>query len=141
MRFKPGQSGNPAGRPPGSRNKRTIATEKLLGPNGEQFAQLVLKLAEMGHPVATRMWMDAVLRRARHPAFPLPPMRTAKDRLDAMNLLLQGVADGELTPAQASRLSAKVKRAPRAGAPAPMQSRAAPREIGDHDGAKSNDGL
>ena len=42
MRFKPGQSGNPAGRPPGSRNKRTIATEQLLGPNGEQVAQLVL---------------------------------------------------------------------------------------------------
>ncbi len=29
MRFKPGQSGNPAGRPPGSRNRVTIAREKL----------------------------------------------------------------------------------------------------------------
>src|SRR5260370_33446040 len=95
----------------------------------------------MGQPVAPRRYLTAVGRRARHPAFALPPMRTAKDRLDAMNLLLQGVADGELTPAQASRLSAKVKRAPRAGAPAPMQSRAAPREIGDHDGATPNDGL
>ena len=29
MPFKPGQSGNPAGRPPGSRNRMTIAREKL----------------------------------------------------------------------------------------------------------------
>jgi Family of unknown function (DUF5681) len=111
MRFKPGQSGNPAGRPVGSRNKRTIATEKLLGPNGEQFAQLAIELAKMGHPVAVRLCLDWVWPRERWPAFRLPPVRTAKDRLDAMNLLLQGVADGELTPAQAAKLSEKVRAA------------------------------
>src|SRR5437660_12316337 len=30
MKFQPGQSGNPAGRPPGARNKTTIAREQEL---------------------------------------------------------------------------------------------------------------
>jgi hypothetical protein len=29
-RFQPGRSGNPAGRPPGSRNKTTLAVEALI---------------------------------------------------------------------------------------------------------------
>ena len=137
MPFKPGQSGNPAGRPRGSRNKRTVATEKLLGPNGEEFAQLAIELAKMGHPVAMRVCLDWILPRERRPAFRLPPVRTAKDRLDAMNLLLQGVAAGELTPAQASRLSTRcaLRRAP--AAPRPRPSRATPRSArGDHGGKR-----
>jgi hypothetical protein len=30
MQFQPGQSGNPAGRPPGARNKKTLAMEEML---------------------------------------------------------------------------------------------------------------
>jgi hypothetical protein len=33
--FKPGQSGNPNGRPNGSRNKATLALEALLDDEGE----------------------------------------------------------------------------------------------------------
>lgn len=63
MRFKPGQSGNPAGRPRGSRNKRTIAAEKLFGENREYFARLAIELAKRGDPRALRLCMDAILPR------------------------------------------------------------------------------
>jgi hypothetical protein len=33
MQFEKDQNGNPHGRPPGSRNKRTIAGEKLFDPD------------------------------------------------------------------------------------------------------------
>ena len=34
--FKPGKSGNPSGRPHGSRNKATLALEALLDGEGRQ---------------------------------------------------------------------------------------------------------
>ena len=37
--FKPGQSGNPNGRPNGSRNKATLALEALLDDEGEGHYQ------------------------------------------------------------------------------------------------------
>jgi hypothetical protein len=36
-RFRPGQSGNPAGRPVGSRNKATLAAEALLDGEAEKL--------------------------------------------------------------------------------------------------------
>ena len=134
MRFKPGQSGNPAGRPPGSRNKRTIATEKLLGIRTVSLTAVKKRGPQLFYErdgrvvrierIYNRVIFDELERR--------PDLRVP--------FRLQGVADGELTPAQASRLSMKVKRAPRAGAPALMQSRPAPQEIGDRGGAKPNGG-
>ena len=35
MKFQPGQTGNPAGRPPGSRNKKTIALEEAFEEHAE----------------------------------------------------------------------------------------------------------
>ena len=35
--FKPGQSGNPSGRPHGSRNKATLALEALLEGGGRGY--------------------------------------------------------------------------------------------------------
>lgn len=44
-KFKPGQSGNPAGRPPGSRNKTTKVTR-----------QLITDFLEEDQPQATKDW-------------------------------------------------------------------------------------
>ncbi|HXW71128.1 MAG TPA: DUF5681 domain-containing protein, partial [Methylocella sp.] len=41
MTFLPGQSGNPAGRPRGARNKQTIALEALLDGQSEALMQKV----------------------------------------------------------------------------------------------------
>ena len=113
MPFKRGQSGNPAGRPVGSRNKCTIVAEKLFSENGEYFTQLLIDLAEKGHSRALRLYIDLFCPRAkcRRVAFRLPPVATASDALNAMNALVRGVAHGELTPARAVELCIKVRMA------------------------------
>ena len=113
MPFKRGQSGNPAGRPVGSRNKRTIVAEKLFSENGEYFTQLLIDLAEKGHSRALRLYIDLFCPRAkrRRAAFRLPPVATASDALGAINALVQGVAHGELAPKRAAELSMKVRTA------------------------------
>ena len=54
MKFQPGQSGNPAGRPLGSRNKKTIAVEELLAEQAEAAVKNILRRADGGCPIAKR---------------------------------------------------------------------------------------
>ena len=41
MIFEKGQSGNPAGRPPGSRNKATVLAETMFQGAGEEIIRTV----------------------------------------------------------------------------------------------------
>ena len=43
-RFQKGQSGNPAGKPPGTKNKTTIAIRQLLEEHTDEAIQTMLKL-------------------------------------------------------------------------------------------------
>jgi len=110
MTFKPGQSGNPAGRPPGARNKRTIMIEKLLDESAEKLMQLGINRADDDRMVL-RLFLQRILPRAKASpvAFELPPIATAADALAAMNKIRQGLADGELTTAQATEMAALVE--------------------------------
>src|SRR5882762_5100872 len=49
MPFQKGQSGNPAGRPRGSRNKAAIALQELLERDAESIARTVTHLAKHGN--------------------------------------------------------------------------------------------
>jgi hypothetical protein len=51
MRFHKGQSGNPAGRPPGSRNRATIFAEALLEGEAEFIFHNVIRKAIDGEHV------------------------------------------------------------------------------------------
>jgi Family of unknown function (DUF5681) len=111
MPFEPGQSGNPAGRPPGSRNKRKIMVEKLLDENVEKLMRRGINMADDGDSMVLRLFLQRILPRSHHSpvAFELPPIATATDALAAMNKIRQGLAEGELTTAQATELAALVQ--------------------------------
>jgi hypothetical protein len=57
MPFEPGQSGNPAGRPPGARNRRTIMIEKLLDENVEKLMQLGINRADDSDSMVLRLFL------------------------------------------------------------------------------------
>ena len=111
MQFQKGQSGNPLGRPLGSRNKRTIAAEKLFDEDAEALTRVAIDLAKEGDMAALRLCMDRICAPNRHrpAAFNLPQLAVAADAVRAMATIVQAVADGELSPSEASELAKVVQ--------------------------------
>jgi hypothetical protein len=103
--FRPGQSGNPAGRPRGARSKITVAVETLIDAASTDIANKAIELAKAGDPTMIRALLDraAPPRRDRHIPLEHPPMEKAA--VKAAAAIAQAVADGKLTPSEASELS------------------------------------
>jgi hypothetical protein len=105
--FKPGQSGNPDGRPKGARNRSTIAAEALLDGEAEALTRKAIELALAGEPTALRLCMERLLpaRRDRPVSLELPSIQSAGDVCEAINAVLVAVGDGEVTPAEAAAVA------------------------------------
>jgi hypothetical protein len=106
MPFEKGQSGNPLGRPPGSRNKATIIAETLLQGEIEELTRVAIERAKAGDMAALRMCLDraAPPSKRRPIAVELPPLTSAADAASALAAITAAVAAGELTPAEAGEL-------------------------------------
>jgi hypothetical protein len=111
MTFQPGQSGNPNGRPHGSRNKTTRAIEALLDGEAESITRKAIELAKSGDGPALRLCLDRIApaRKDRAVAFELPKLESAADAVKAASAIVEAVACGDLTPSEASELSRVVE--------------------------------
>ena len=109
--FKPGQSGNPAGKPKGTRNATTLALEALLDGQASALTQKAIILALAGDMAALRLCLDRILppRKDSPVAFDLPEMKTLNDAVPAMGALVKAVGDGDLTPTEAGELTKMVQ--------------------------------
>ena len=105
--FPKGQSGNPDGRPKGSRNATTIALETLLDGQATALTQKAIDLALAGDMAAIRLCLDRILppRKDRPVTFALPPIESAQDAAATVSAVLAAVAAGEITPADAGEIS------------------------------------
>jgi Family of unknown function (DUF5681) len=105
-RFKPGQSGNPDGRPRGSRNATTLALEALLDGQSETLTQKAIDLALGGDMGALRLCLDRILppRKDRPVSFTLPSINSAQDAAAIVSSVLTAVASGEITPTDAAEV-------------------------------------
>jgi Family of unknown function (DUF5681) len=98
--FAKGRSGNPAGRPPGSRNRATLAAEALLDGEAAALARQAVERALAGSDLALKLCLDRILppRRERTVRFALPPIASAADLAAALGAVAAAVAEGALTP-------------------------------------------
>ena len=104
-RFTKGTSGNPAGRPRGSRNQSTLIMEALLEGEAEQLMRKTIDLGKEGNPIALRLCLDRLLppRKDRPIQVTLPRLDTTKQLDSAISAILQAVSKGDLTPSGTAR--------------------------------------
>jgi hypothetical protein len=109
--FRPGQSGNPGGRPKGARNRSTVAAEALLEGEAEALARKAIELALAGDTTALRLCLERVvpLRKDRPIRLALPVINSADDANQAMGIVLAAVGEGGITPSEATILSALIE--------------------------------
>lgn len=105
--WKPGQSGNPEGRKPGTRNRATVLAESILEKDVEEIARVVTDAAKEGDLQAARLVIERLVppRRERPIAMDLPEIKTLDGVSDAQAAILQAVAAGELLPTEGTILS------------------------------------
>lgn len=108
--FVEGQSGNPAGRPKGSRNRSTLALEAIFEGEAEKLSRRAIEMALEGDGPAMKLCLDRLLspRRDRSITFDLPAIETAEDLPKATEAMLRAVASGEITPSEAADIGKAV---------------------------------
>ena len=108
--FEPGRSGNPAGRPKGSRNRSTLALEAIFEGEAEALSRRAIQMALEGDGPAMKLCLDRLLspRRDRSISFDLPPINSAADLPKATEAMLRAVASGEITPSEAADIGKAV---------------------------------
>ena len=106
-RFKPGQSGNPSGKPKGSLNRVTLAIQSLLDGEGEELTRKAIELAKEGDLTALRLCLERICppRKSRPIAIDLPDVKTSLGVSQAQSTVVQAVGEGELTPDEGQVLS------------------------------------
>src|SRR6266571_5218627 len=112
MPFVKGQSGNPAGRPRGCRNKRSAVTEAMLTVATPDVVQDVIIAARNHNPAAMRLLMARMLppMREQPVRLRLPPIKSAADRDAAVELINEALGDGEITIGETEGLLRVVER-------------------------------
>ena len=114
--FQKGQSGNPQGRPAGSRNAATRLAEAMLGDEAPTLTRTVLDFAYGGdRGLLKAAFQTAVPRPARTVAVALPEIKSPADLVPAMAAITRAVAAGELTPYEAGELARLIETAARIG--------------------------
>jgi Family of unknown function (DUF5681) len=103
MTFQPGQSGNPAGRAVGSRNKKTLAVEAALFERAQELVDELVRRAKNGEPAAMRLAMERILPVGRGRPLPieLPAVRSSEDAQAAADVIMDALKEGAISAREA----------------------------------------
>ena len=105
--FVRGESGNPQGRPLGSRNRASLVMEDLLDGRAKALTEKAIERALAGDVFALRLCLDRMMpvRRERSLTLHLPAPATAQDITAGFASVVEALAHGELTPSETSALA------------------------------------
>jgi hypothetical protein len=104
MPFAKGQSGNPAGRPAGSRNKFTRDMQEALEESGLPLIQRLFELAGEGNTGAMRQCLDRLIGKHRPSSVALPAPDSPNYVVTALSEIHRALGAGEIASDEASRL-------------------------------------
>src|SRR5437762_133520 len=103
MTFQKGESGNPAGRPAGIRDKRT-AMRDLLIPHAEGLVAKAVELALAGDSTALRICIDRLIPSAKARGDPVNLPAPSDSLAENGRNVIQALAEGTLTPEEAGEV-------------------------------------
>jgi hypothetical protein len=105
--FQKGQSGNPAGRRRGSKNRGTLAAQLFLDGEAEGLARRAVAMALGGDALLMRACLDRIVapRRGRAVQIELPPVDNAEALAGAMGVVAAAVAAGEISPEEGAEFA------------------------------------
>lgn len=101
--FQKGQSGNPAGKPKGCKDKRTELQE-LLRPHAPALLQKAVEIAPEGDAAALKLCLDKLMPNIRPREDPIPLQLASGSLTEKGQSLLEALAPGALTPTEAKEL-------------------------------------
>lgn len=107
--FQPGQSGNPAGKPKGTRHKATQAALALLEGETEALTRKAVELALEGDTTALKLCLDRIAPAIKPAAQTVTLDIPAPDNLtDTARALVAAAAQGEIPPDIAAQMVSAV---------------------------------
>ena len=99
--FEKGQSGNPEGRPPGIRDKRTAMRDLLL-PHAPELVAKVVEMVKEGNAAALRICLDRLIPPAKAKDDPMSLPTLTDSLADNSRAVIKALGEGELTPDEAA---------------------------------------
>jgi hypothetical protein len=109
-KFKPGQSGNPSGRPKGTRNRKSLLMEELER-DGSALAAAIKARALEGDASCMSLWLTrlepAARTRGETVEFAFDPQATPAENIEAV---LRAVAAGEMSVETGAQLISGIEK-------------------------------
>jgi len=110
--FTPGQSGNPKGRPKGSRNAVTLLAEALLNDEAEAIIRKVVDKALEGDSAAMRLAIERMIPAKRQRTITVDfegEINTAADAARASSAIVSACVRGEISWEEATQISSLIE--------------------------------